>query len=147
MTDRIEAGARDYLAKIDELGGMVAAIEQGYVQREIQNTAYRTQLEIERGDRVIVGLNEFVATEEEKIPILRVDPRLEAEQVARVRAVRALRDDAEARAACAAVEAAARTEENLMPPILRAVKAYATVGEISDALRAVFGEHQETLTI
>jgi methylmalonyl-CoA mutase N-terminal domain/subunit len=147
MTDRIEAGAREYIAKIDDFGGMVAAIEQGYVQREIQNTAYRTQLEIERGDRVIVGLNEFQTEHEEKIPILRVDPKLEAEQVARVRAVRARRDDARAREACARVEATARTDGNVMPAILDAVRAYATVGEISDALRGVFGEHEETLTV
>ncbi len=89
MTDRIEKGARAYIEKIDDLGGMVAAIEQGYVQREIQNTAYETQLAIERGERIIVGLNKFHTDHEEPIPILRVDPKLEAEQVERLRAFRA----------------------------------------------------------
>jgi methylmalonyl-CoA mutase N-terminal domain/subunit len=146
MTDRIEAGARDYLGKIDRLGGMVPAIEQGYPQREIQDSAYRYQLQIERGERVIVGVNRFQGASA-SVPILRVDPALEREQVARVQAVRARRDEAAARAACARVTEIARGNDNLMPPVLDAVRALATVGEISDALRAVFGEHVETLTI
>jgi methylmalonyl-CoA mutase N-terminal domain/subunit len=146
MTDRIEAGARDYLAKIDRLGGMVPAIEQGYPQREIQDSAYRYQLQIERGERVIVGVNRFQGSST-SVPILRVDPALEREQVARLQAVRARRDEAAARAACAQVTAVARGDGNLMPPVLDAVRARATVGEISDALREVFGEHVETLTI
>jgi methylmalonyl-CoA mutase N-terminal domain/subunit len=146
MTDRIEAGARDYLAKIDRLGGMVPAIEQGYPQREIQDSAYRYQLQIERGERVIVGVNRFQGSST-SVPILRVDPALEREQVARLQAVRARRDEAAARAACAQVTEVARGDGNLMPPVLDAVRARATVGEISDALREVFGEHVETLTI
>jgi len=146
MTDRIEAGAREYLAKIDRLGGMVAAIEQGYAQREIQDSAYRYQLQIERGDRVIVGVNKFQG-QSATVPIMRVDPQLERDQVARLQAIRAKRDDAAARAACALVETTARDGGNLMPPVLDAVRAYATVGEISDAMRSVFGEHVETLTI
>ena len=146
MTDRIEAGARDYLAKIDRLGGMVSAIEQGYPQREIQDSAYRYQLQIERGDRVIVGVNKF-QSQSASVPILRIDPQLERDQVGRLAAVRARRDEAKASAACALVAQTARDGANLMPPVLDAVRAYATVGEISDALRSVFGEHVETLTI
>ncbi len=146
MTDRIEAGAREYLAKIDRLGGMVSAIEQGYAQREIQDSAYRYQLQIERGERVIVGVNKF-QSQSASVPILRIDPQLERDQVARLRAVRARRDEAAARAACALVEQTARDGGNLMPPVLDAVRAYATVGEISDAMRVVFGAHIETLTI
>jgi len=147
MTDRIEAGAREYLGKIDALGGMVAAIENGYVQREIQNTAYHYQLQVERGERVIVGVNRFASSESASIPILRIDPKLEDEQVARLRALRARRDDASARAACADVERIARGDGNLVDPILAAVRAGATVGEISDAMRRVFGEHLETVAV
>jgi methylmalonyl-CoA mutase N-terminal domain/subunit len=146
MTDRIEAGAREYLAKIDRLGGMVSAIEQGYAQREIQDSAYRYQLQIERGERVVVGVNKF-QSQSAGVPLLRIDPQLERDQVARLRAVRARRDEAAARAACARVEGTARDGGNLMPAVLDAVRAYATVGEISDAMRSVFGEHTETLTV
>jgi len=125
---------------------MVAAIEQGYAQREIQDSAYRYQLQIERGDRVIVGVNKFQG-QSASVPIMRVDAQLERDQVARLQAIRAKRDDAAARAACALVEQTARDGGNLMPPVLDAVRAYATVGEISDAMRSVFGEHVETLTI
>jgi methylmalonyl-CoA mutase N-terminal domain/subunit len=147
LTDRTERLARDYIRKIDELGGMVAAIEKGYVQREIQTTAYRYQLAVESGERVVVGVNRYEADHEEPLPILRVDPTLERDQIDRVRAVRARRDAKKVEAALAAVERAARGDDNVMPPILDAVRAYATVGEISDAMRKVFGEHQETLTI
>jgi methylmalonyl-CoA mutase N-terminal domain/subunit len=147
LTDRIEAGARAYIAKIDELGGMVAAIEQGYVQREIQNTAYEHQLAVERGERVIVGLNRFTTDRDAPIPLLEVDPALESEQVERLRAFRARRDQAKAVAACRDVESTARGDENLMPSIVAAVKNGATVGEISDALRTVFGEHVEHVTV
>ena len=146
LTDRIEQGALGYLRKIDELGGMVRAIEQGYVQREIQNTAYEYQLQIERKERVIVGLNEFV-TAGEPVPVAKVDPKLEEEQVARVRAVRARRDGARHAAAMQTLETAARGKDNLMPPILEAVRALGTVGEISDVLRGVFGEHVESVTL
>jgi methylmalonyl-CoA mutase N-terminal domain/subunit len=146
-TDRLEAAARAYLQKIDALGGMVAAIEQGYVQREIQDAAYRYQLQIERGERIVVGVNKFRVAHEEPVPILKVDPRIEAEQVERLRALRARRDGAAVARGLEAVERAARDGSNLMPPILDAVRAYATVGEIADTLRAVFGEYQEVLTI
>lgn len=146
LTDKIEAGARRYIETIDKLGGMVAAIEQGYVQREIQNASYEYQLQIERNERIIVGVNQFTSTAA-PIPIMRVDPALEASQVERLRALKARRDNVKTTAACARVEAVARDGGNLMPAILDAVRAYATVGEISDAMRAVFGEHTEYVTV
>jgi methylmalonyl-CoA mutase N-terminal domain/subunit len=146
LTDRIERDAAKYLARIDELGGMVSAIEQGYPQREIQNSAYQYQLEIERKQRLVVGQNSFTQ-EAPEVPVLRVDPRLERDQVERVRAVRARRA-ASAHAACMEkLEAAAKGTDNLVPHILDAVKAEATVGEISNVLRRVWGEHQETLVL
>ncbi len=144
LTDEIEARARATIARIDALGGMLAAIETGYVQREIQKSAYEYQQAVERGDRVIVGVNRFRSDDPESLPILRVDPEVEREQIARLAALRARRDAAAARAAVDAVESRARSGENLLPAILIAVEALATVGEISDALRRVFGEHQES---
>jgi methylmalonyl-CoA mutase N-terminal domain/subunit len=147
LTDRLEREAGTYLARIDALGGMVAAIEQGYPQREIQNTAYAYQLEIEDRRRLIVGQNAYVQ-DALPVPVMRIDPRIEAEQVARLVAMRAARDADRHAAALRAVEHAARNPgENLMPPIVAAVKAEATVGEISNVLRGVFGEHTETLVV
>ncbi len=146
LTKRIEDGAWAYIEKIDALGGMVQAIEQGFVQREIQNTAYEYQLQIERGERVIVGLNKF-QTSSEPVPVVKIDPKLEEEQVARTRKVRADRDAVAHAAALTTLENAAKGRDNLMPPIVAAVKARATVGEVSNVLRGVFGEHQETITI
>jgi methylmalonyl-CoA mutase N-terminal domain/subunit len=146
QTSRIEAGARAYLARIDQLGGMVSAIEQGYVQREIQASAYRYQLDIEEKRRVLVGLNEF-ASEAAPVPVTKVDPEIERQQIERVRAWRKEHDGPARTAALAAVNDAATNDANLLAPILVAVKAGATVGEISDVLRALWGEHKETLTI
>jgi methylmalonyl-CoA mutase N-terminal domain/subunit len=146
LTERIEKGAQRYIARIDELGGMVAAIELGYPQREIQNTAYAYQLEIEKKQRTIVGLNAFVQ-DAAPVPVMKVDPTIEREQVERVRAVRARRDGAKAARALARIGEAARGEENLVPLILDAVKTMATVGEISNALREEWGEHTETLVL
>jgi len=143
LTDRVEAEAGRYLARIDELGGMVRAIEQGYPQREIQNTAYAYQLEIERKERIVVGQNAFLKDAPE-IPVSRIDPKLEAEQAARVRAVRARRDARVHGEALGRIAKAARGEDNLVPFILEAVKAEATVGEISGVLREAWGEHVET---
>ena len=147
LTDEIEARAREYLEKIDALGGVLRAIEIGYVQSEIQKAAYEYQQAIERGEQVVVGVNQFVAEEEKPIPILRIDPEIERAQVARVQALRARRDHAKVQSALAAVETRARSSENLMPAIQAAVGAYATVGEISDAMRRVFGEYQESVAI
>ena len=146
LTTRLEQAAKDYIRRIDELGGMVAAIEQGYVQREIQAAAYRYQLEIEEKKRIVVGLNEF-ASESSPVPVMKIDPRIEAEQSERTRLWRAAHDTPQKSTSLGTIEAAARGKDNLLQPILDAVKAGATVGEISDVLRTVWGEHTETLTI
>jgi methylmalonyl-CoA mutase N-terminal domain/subunit len=146
LTHKIEEESRRYLARIDEIGGMVPAIEQGYPQREIQNTAYSYQLEIEKKQRIIVGVNAFVQ-DSAAVPVMKIDPALEAEQVARLRAVRNARDASVHAATLEKIERAARGSDNLVPLILDAVKAYATVGEISNVLRGVWGEHVETLVI
>jgi methylmalonyl-CoA mutase N-terminal domain/subunit len=147
LTSEIEAGAEDYLAKIDALGGTLRAIETGFIQQEIQQSAYEYQQAVDSGEQVVVGVNYFQADEEHPIPTLRIDPEIERAQVARVKALRGRRDAARARAAVAEVERRARGTENLMPAILAAVEAYATVGEISDALRRDFGEYQESVVI
>ena len=147
LTDEIEAQAREYLRKIDAMGGMVRAIESGYVQREIQQAAYEYQKAIERGDRVVVGVNQYVDETSASPPLLRIDPEIERTQVERLASLRARRDAARVETTLRAVEETARTDRNLLPAILDAVKAYATVGEISDALRRVFGEYQESVVI
>jgi methylmalonyl-CoA mutase N-terminal domain/subunit len=146
MTNRLEAEALTYLARIDELGGMVDAIEQGYPQREIQNSAYAYQLEIERKQRTIVGLNGFVQ-DAPPVPIMTINPEIERAQVERVRALRARRDPTLHAEALAKIEAAARGTDNLLPFILDAVKKLATVGEVAHVLRSVWGEHTETLVL
>jgi methylmalonyl-CoA mutase N-terminal domain/subunit len=143
-TNRIEEEARALLDRIDAAGGTLAAIEAGLIQREIQESAYRAQREIDAGDRVVVGVNRFSTGEESGIPVLQIDPDVEPQQIARVRQVRALRDAGDWRAALDAVAAAAADGGNLVPPIIRAVEARATIGEISDTMRAVLGEHRET---
>jgi methylmalonyl-CoA mutase, N-terminal domain len=147
LTDDIEAGARAYIGKIDALGGMLRAIELGFVQTEIQKAAFEYQRSVETGEQIVVGVNRFTAAEEKSVPTLRIDPEIEPAQVQRLRALRERRDAAKARAALAEVERRAKGAENLMPAILAAVEAYATVGEISDALRRAFGEYQESVVI
>jgi methylmalonyl-CoA mutase N-terminal domain/subunit len=147
LTDEIEAHAQEYLRKIEGLGGMVRAIEAGYVQREIQQSAYEYQKDIERGERVVVGVNQYVDATRSAPPLLRIDPEIERSQVERLTALRSRRDAARVQSSLRTVEDTARSDRNLMPAILDAVKAYATVGEISDALRRVFGEYRETVVI
>ncbi len=142
LTNEIERRATDYLARIDEMGGAVAAIERGYMQREIQNAAFLYQREIETRERIIVGVNEYTSGDSTPSDILKVNPELEEKQRMRLAKVRAERDQAAANAALARVEAAARDGSNLMPPIIDAVRAYGTLGEIADAMRRVFGEYQ-----
>jgi methylmalonyl-CoA mutase, N-terminal domain len=151
LTNRIEDGARALLDRIGSAGGTLAAIEQGIIQREIQDAAYRAQLQVDSGERVVVGVNRFESVETGReardtpgIDVLRIDPEGERRQIDRVRAVRSARNADEWRAAIAAVTDAARGTANLVPPIVQAVEARATVGEIADALRSVFGEHKET---
>jgi methylmalonyl-CoA mutase N-terminal domain/subunit len=144
LTDRIEREARALIDRIDAAGGTLSAIEAGLIQREVQDAAYRAQLAIDSGASVVVGVNRFQTDEKAGIDVFQIDPAIEAQQVERVRAVRASRSQAPWQAAVDAVRTAARDGANLMPPILAAVEAHATVGEISDALRAEFGEHRET---
>jgi methylmalonyl-CoA mutase N-terminal domain/subunit len=147
LTDEIESRAKDYIARIDALGGVLRGIETGYIQGEIQKAAYEYQRAVERGEQIVVGVNQFVAEEETAIPTMRVDPEVERAQVERVRALRARRDSVRSGAAVAEVDRRARSGENLMPAIVAAVEAYATVGEISDALRRVFGEYTESVVL
>jgi methylmalonyl-CoA mutase, N-terminal domain len=147
LTTEIESGAQTYISKIDALGGMLRAIEAGYPQMEIQKAAYEYQQAVERGEQVVVGVNRFQSEEGPAIPTMRIDAEIERSQVARLNALRARRDAAKSRESLAEVERRARGSENLMPAILSAVEAYATVGEISDALRRAFGEYQESVVV
>ncbi len=147
LTDEIEARAVEYLKKIDSMGGMLRAIENGYVQGEIQKAAYEYQQAIERGEQIVVGVNQFRSEEQRPIPLLRIDPEIERQQTDRVKALRARRDAKRVFAALEEVERRARTSENVMPAIQAGVEAFATVGEISDALRHVFGEYKESVVV
>jgi len=147
LTNQMEAAASDYFRRLDELGGMIAAIETGFPQREIREAAWHYQRQIERKERVIVGVNEYVMDEEEPLDILVIDPAVEKRQIERVRELRAGRDQMRWQAALEALRKAAIGQDNLMPPLVDAVKAYATVGEICSALKDVFGEYQEPLEV
>ena len=147
LTNQIEANALAYLEKIDAMGGMLKAIERGYVQQEIQNAAYEYQRAVDHKEAIVVGVNSFALDEEKKIPLLHMDESLERKQVERLRAVRAKRDQAKWQAAIKQVEDTARGAGNLMPVIVEAVEANGTVGEISDAMRHVYGEYRETVVI
>jgi methylmalonyl-CoA mutase N-terminal domain/subunit len=147
LTDEIESRAKSYIAKIDALGGMLRAIEIGYVQGEIQKAAYEYQRAVESGEQIVVGVNRFKSEKEIPIPTLRIDPDNERAQIERVRGLRARRDSGRAAETVAEVERRARSGENLMPAIADAVEAFATVGEISDALRRVFGEYAESVVL
>jgi methylmalonyl-CoA mutase N-terminal domain/subunit len=160
LTDDIERGAEDLLRQIDAMGGTLTAIESGFIQRQIQESAYRAQLAIDSGEAVVVGVNRFVEMgtgvfsadasgqrPRPHIETLRIDPETERRQIERVRAVRAGRSAADHGRALSAVTAAASGGGNLLPPLIAAVEAQATVGEISDALRVVFGEYEETATV
>jgi methylmalonyl-CoA mutase N-terminal domain/subunit len=143
LTDQIEAKAREYIDQIDRMGGAVAAIEKGFIQKEIADSAYRYQKEIESGERTTVGLNKFQVTEEEKPKdLLKVDPTVADRQIARLKELKTTRDNGAVQQALAELKSAAAGDADLMPPILKAVKALATLGEICDTLRAVFGEYQ-----
>ena len=143
LTERIEAGARSTIERIEAAGGTLAAIEQGLIQREIQESAYRAQQGVDAGQTVVVGVNRFVTDDPDTIEILQIDPEIERRQVERVRAVRASRDAGAWQSAIECVTSAARGTDNLVSAVIQAVEARATVGEISDALRVVFGEHRE----
>jgi methylmalonyl-CoA mutase N-terminal domain/subunit len=147
LTNEIEQGAVDYISKIDAMGGMLRGIESGFVQGEIQKAAYDFQRAVESKDQIIVGVNDFIAEEERTIPTLRIEPEIERSQIARLNALRAKRDSTRTKSALAELQRRATSSENLLPAILTAVEAHATVGEISDALRRVFGEYQESVVI
>jgi methylmalonyl-CoA mutase N-terminal domain/subunit len=147
LTDRIQREAEEYIANIDGMGGMVEAIEAGYVQTEIQKAAYRFCQEMEQGKRIVVGVNKYRIEEEQPGDLLRISKEVQEEQVAFLRKVRAERSNAEVTSRLAALQEAARGDANLMPYILDAVRSYAGVGEICDALRSVFGEHKERIIV
>jgi len=141
LTDELERQAYDYFKEIERLGGLIPAIENGFFHREIADAAYRYQREVEKKQRIIVGVNDYVTDEPQKIPLLVMDAEGEKKQIARLRKIRASRDKRLAEQRLAALASAARGESNLMPFILDAVRAHATLGEISDVLREVWGEH------
>jgi methylmalonyl-CoA mutase N-terminal domain/subunit len=147
MTDRIEAQARDYFRQIEHLGGVIPAIKAGFFQREIAEAAYRYQREIDEKRRIIVGVNEYVEEEPLTIPLLRIDPEGERRQIDRLRRLHEERDNEKVGAALAALREAARGTQNLMPFILEAVRAYATLQEITDVFRDVFGVYQEPVVV
>ena len=147
LTDQIEGRAWGYLDKIDALGGMLKAIDRGFVQQEIQNAAYGYQQAIETGEATVVGMNRFAQESESEVPIQRIDESLERKQVERLRELRARRNSNKSKQALDRVRNAAVSRQNLMPRIVEAVEAYATLGEISDAMRSVFGEYQETVVV
>lgn len=147
LTNALEEQAREYLERIDALGGMLRAIERGWVQQEIQSAAYEYQRAVDSGEATVVGVNRFTREDEPGIPIQRIDEALERRQVERVRALRARRDKVVWRTAVESVKDHARGGKNLMPAILNAVESYATVGEIAAAMREVFGEYQESVVI
>jgi methylmalonyl-CoA mutase N-terminal domain/subunit len=142
LTNEVEQGAREYIGKIDAMGGMIAAIERGYPQREIADAAYRYQVAVDRKEKIVVGVNDYV-TEEKPIEILQIDETVAARQAERLRKLRAERSNTAVGRSLDALRKAAAGEENLMPYLYEAAKAYATLGEICDALRAVFGTYQE----
>ncbi|MDH3568506.1 MAG: methylmalonyl-CoA mutase family protein, partial [Desulfobacteraceae bacterium] len=142
LTDRIEAQASDLIGKIDKSGGVVAAIEDGFIQRQIENSAYEYQQEIEKGERIIVGVNEFKIDEQTKPSLLRVNPEVESAQVKCLKELRRKRDNKKVEETLANLAECARNTSNLMPEILAAVKAYATLGEICQVLRDEFGEYR-----
>ncbi len=151
LTNEIESGALAYIAKIDAQGGVLRSIESGYVQGEIQKAAYDFQRSVETKEQIVVGVNDFITPTSEnaarQIPTLRIDPEIERTQIARVQALRANRDNPKTTAALIELQRRAATTENLLPAILNAVESYATVGEISDTLRHIFGEYQESVVI
>ena len=147
LTDRVEAEAQAYIDRIDDIGGALTAIEQGYPQREIQENAYRMQRELEAGQRVVVGVNKYVTEEPPLKGLLRVDPRVGQRQCERLRELRARRDGGRVHRLLGRIEEAARGSENLMPLFVDAVEGHATLGEICDVLRGVWGEQKQTMTV
>jgi methylmalonyl-CoA mutase N-terminal domain/subunit len=147
MTDRIEEEASKYINRIDDMGGMVEAIEQGYVQMEIQRAAYQYCKEVESGMRIVVGVNKFQVEEEEPSDVLKINMNVQSEQVKFLGTIRSQRSGEEVRMKLEALRAAASSEVNVMPLILDAVRVYASVGEICNIMREVFGEYKERIVV
>lgn len=147
LTNQLEKLAVEYIEKIDAMGGMLRAIETGYVQQEIQDAAYNYQRAVETEDAIVVGVNHFQTKGGDAIPILTVDPSVERDQVERLKAVRAKRNAAQAESSLTALAEAAAGTENLLPQILNCVESNVTVGEISHKLRGVWGEYREAVTV
>ena len=143
LTDKIEQRASELIKKIEDAGGVVACIEEGFIQRQIENSAYEFQLQIEPDKRVLAGVNQFQVEEEKRAPVLRVDPAVEQEQVKRLAELRKNRDNASVSRALENLDRVARGDENLMDPVLDCVRNYATIGEICNVLRQVFGVYKE----
>jgi methylmalonyl-CoA mutase N-terminal domain/subunit len=147
ITNQIEEKAMEYISQIDELGGMVEAIEKGYVQKQIQDSAYKYQKQIENEERIIVGLNKFVTEEEPRRNLLKVDESVERLQVEKLKKIKQERDNNKVEMALKKIRETAKSSDNLMPVIFEAVKVYATLGEICDVLREEFGEYEEQLVL
>jgi methylmalonyl-CoA mutase N-terminal domain/subunit len=145
LTEEIERKAEEYIKKIDELGGAVAAIEKGYMQVEIANSGYKRQLQVETGEQVVIGVNKFTSSQEEKGQYLTVDPSVGERQIAKVNKMKASRDNAAVKASLDKLRVAAQGEDNLMPYFIEAVKTYATLGEICGVLREEFGEFKASV--
>jgi len=147
LTSELERRVDEYLARIDAMGGAVACINNGFFHRELAEAGYRHQLEIERGERVVVGQNAYQTDDQQEVPIFKTDPEVEPRQIEKLRALRETRDSARVAATLAAVVAVARAKENVIPAMIEAVKAYATTGEICDALRTVYGTYKPSRVI
>ena len=147
LTDEIEKGAADYIAKIDQIGGAVSAIEKGYIQQEVQESSYRYQREIEGGNRILVGVNKFQVKGPPVRGLLKMDPRVREVQVKRIAELKSSRDSKKVQASLAELKKAAHGDGNLMVPILACVRAYCTLGEMCDVLRGVFGEYEPIVTV
>ena len=147
LTNEIEKGASEYIAKIDQIGGAVSAIEKGYIQQEVQESSYRYQREIETGNRVLVGVNKFQVKEPPVKGLLKVDPRVREVQVKRIAELKSSRDSRKVQASLAELKKVARGDGNVMIPILGCVRAYSTLGEMCDVLRGVFGEYEPIVTV
>ncbi|MFP4392939.1 MAG: methylmalonyl-CoA mutase [Desulfohalobiaceae bacterium] len=143
LTDKVEFEAWELMQKIEDMGGVIPAIEQGFIQRQIEDSAYEYQKKVESGERIVVGSNKFQSKEDVKVPLLRIDPEVERQQKQRVQEVRTNRNQQAVEASLNVLQEAAKSGSNLMPPIMDAVREYATIGEICDVLRGVFGEHRE----
>ena len=143
LTNQIEEGIKEYIAKIDEMGGALQAIKEGYIQKEIRRSAYNYQKAVDSGEQVVVGVNSFTTGEEPELELFEMDESIERKQIERLARLKRERDKGKVSQVLDEVRKIARTEENLMPVLIEAVKAYATVGEISDALRDVFGDYRE----